>query len=493
MEAERGHVKRFPGESTFRRFARGALLARWIEERAAGFIPYFARLARLGAAASNTLDRGVEAFLADLEITSPPSPLRQWRVRRGLGRYAESHLAYRRSVERFERAFFRDGPRMDDATLREIDWERRVATERILYPRRSLGFLAREKAIAPVRHRPFSPDELFSQWAEEIWNPSSLYFAPTVRQRFVTSRSFRRGPIREYFLRFPSPSRFLSDPIQARVFEPLNAPSEIPTVVYCGGIGMSYDLLRYWPEEEYVGARLAADGFRAVLPESPWHGRRTPQGVASGELPLAMSPFGIVLLVATQTQEVAALVHWARSLSAPAVAVGGISLGSIVAQQASAWSRDWPESMRPDAVFLNGAGLCLDRGAMKSRLLRLLAIDDGMKKAGWTELLIGLLRPLIEPPSPPAVAPDRHVVVLGRRDDFLPYSEGTALVERWRIPPANVLTWDVGHLGIALRLAGTDDAQRKWTAVLRRASRASLRRSPQAAPRPAPPVALPGR
>jgi hypothetical protein len=108
---------------------------------------------------------------------------------------------------------------------------------------------------------------------------------------------------------------------------------------------------------------------------------------------------------------------------------------------------------------------------MKSRLLQLLGIDDGMRRAGWTELLIGLLRPLIEPPCPPSVAPDRHVVVLARRDDFLPYSEGAALVKRWRIPPANVLTWDVGHLGLALRLAGTDEAQRKWAATLRYASR----------------------
>jgi hypothetical protein len=464
-------VKRFPGDfSYWSRFARGALAGSWMEERAARLITYFARLARLGAAASNTLDRGAEAFLAELELTSP-SWLQHWRVRRGLRRYAASHVVYRRSVEVFERAFFGSQPDLDDATLREIDRERRVATERILYPRRTLGFLAHENAIAPVRHRPFSPDELFSQWAEEIWNPSSLYFAPTVRQRFVISRSFRRGATREYFLRFQSPSRFLSDPIQARVFEPLDAPPEIPTVIYCGGLGMSYDLLRCRPEEEYAGAWLAARGFRAVLPESPWHGRRTPQGVASGELPLATSPFGIVLLVATQTQEVAALIHWARSLSSSVVAVSGISLGSVVAQQASAWSRDWPESMRPDAVFLNGAGLCLDRGAMKSRLLQLLGIDDGMRRAGWTELLIGLLRPLIEPPCPPSVAPDRHVVVLARRDDFLPYSEGAALVKRWRIPPANVLTWDVGHLGLALRLAGTDEAQRKWAATLRYASR----------------------
>jgi hypothetical protein len=471
FRTEKEHVKRFPGElSNFRRFA-GALVERWVERRAADFIPHFARLARLGAAADNTLDRGVEAFLAELEITSPPSRLQHWRIRRGLGRYAASHLAYRRSVEQFERAFFGPGPEMEDATLQEIDWQRRIATERILYPRRTLGFLANEDAIAPVRHRPFSPDELFSQWAEEIWNPSSLYFAPTVRQRFVASRSFRRGATREYFLRFQSPSRFLSDPIQARVFEPLNAPPEMPTVVYCGGLGMSYDLLRCWPEEEYAGAWLAARGFRAVLPESPWHGRRTPRGVASGELPLATSPFGMVLLVATQTQEVAALIHWARSLSSSAVAVGGISLGSIVAQQASAWSRDWPEAMRPDAVFLNGAGLCLDRCAMKSRLLRLLEVDHGMKRAGWTELLVGLLRPLVEPPSPPAVSPDRYVVVLGSRDDFLPYSEGTALVKRWRIPEANVLTWDVGHLGIALRLARTEEAQQKWAAILRRASR----------------------
>jgi hypothetical protein len=66
------------------------------------------------------------------------------------------------------------------------------------------------------------------------------------------------------------------------------------------------------------------------------------------------------------------------------------------------------------------------------------------------------------------VPPESHFVVLGRRNDFPPHVAGLELVRRWGIPEENVLTWDVGQLGLTVRLSRTDEAQERWVAILKR-------------------------
>ena len=290
-------------------------------------------------------------------------------------------------------------------------------------------------------------------------DPSPIFAAPPTVPQIEQSRA-RSGPAGpESLLRFPSPSRYPHDIVYAHVYEPADAPSPLPTFIYGCGLAERYDQERVWPAEEFIGRRLAARGYRAVLIESPWHGRRTPPGFFSGEPYLAGAPATLFQLYSAQCQEIAALIHWARSLDAPVVGVGGGSLGAIVAQQVAGRCRAWPPALRPDVLFLAATAHHIDEVYRDGGLSIDLGLRDAIQAGGWDADTLRSLRPLLDPPSPPAIDPDHIVAVLGRRDTYMPYALGRQLLHEWRVPDRNVLTWDVGHFGVFVNLLRGHDAQ----------------------------------
>ncbi|NOK59010.1 MAG: Fermentation-respiration switch protein FrsA, has esterase activity, DUF1100 family [Chloroflexi bacterium AL-W] len=53
--------------------------------------------------------------------------------------------------------------------------------------------------------------------------------------------------------------------VYARVIEPESYTGAIPTFIYGSGLGMPYDFIPYWPEEDYMTWPLARRGCRTIL------------------------------------------------------------------------------------------------------------------------------------------------------------------------------------------------------------------------------------
>lgn len=263
------------------------------------------------------------------------------------------------------------------------------------------------------------------------------------------SHGLSAGPgTREYLIRFASPSRFTGDMAYARVVEPDEPRPGAPALVYCGPFGMAYDQLTNWPEEKYLARPLARQGFRVIMLEAPWHGRRTPAGYSSGDYFLAASPGGCIGFISAQAQELAVVVAWLRERWGCSVAVAGMSLGGMAVQQMAAWCHVWPGPLRPEAVLLCAGGMYPERILARSSLSRGLGIGRALEAAGWQEKDLAALGRLFDSGGRPCIEPGRMLAVLGRYDTIVPYAYGRQMAQDWKLPPENIVTWNTGHIGV---------------------------------------------
>jgi hypothetical protein len=457
----------------------GALLDTRAFERIKGrSLPREMRLARIGALAQATAAEGgdAETLLERLGLHGARSPQLRTRVAKAWARYVRDWHAHAAILKAWQGAFW-NGEDLPPDTLVDLERRRRAASERCVTPGRTLGFLAKLADIAPVACDIPDPEDSFTRWSETIAAPDALFAAPEELPDFERSRAVPGPSGPEYLLRFRSPSPLMTDTVHARVFEPAEDAEAAPTFIYASGLGMAYDRIRYWPEEDYIARPLAARGCRVILVESPWHGRRALPGRFSGEPYLATAPVGLFRLYAAQAQETAALIAWARRTGASAVGVGGVSLGGIVSQHVAGRCAAWPEAMRPDMAFLGATSAHIDEVVLGSEITRALGVDAAVRAAGWTAERLRQLRPILDPPASAGIPPENVVAVLGRRDRYTPYALGRGLLDAWGVPHGNVLTWDRDHFGVLLGLFRRDEAQKKILCKLNEI-RDTLRTSP---------------
>lgn len=240
-------------------------------------------------------------------------------------------------MDRWERVFWGDGESTPDERV-AVERERREVSERRAKPTDIFGFLSKEHLVPPVKFETPPPEDARTRWHHELAEPERLYgfVESSAAEEFprVERSATVRGPgTVEYLLRFRSPSPHLSDRATARVYEPVDIDAntdgdvDLPTLVFHSGWGMFDDQLTYWPEEESVARALVPEGYRVILPDAPWHGRRELLGRYSGEPYIARAPVGLFTLYSAAALETAVLIDWARTEGAPAVGVGGVSLG----------------------------------------------------------------------------------------------------------------------------------------------------------------------
>ncbi|MBI1926436.1 alpha/beta hydrolase family protein [Candidatus Poribacteria bacterium] len=431
------------------------------------------KIGRVGAAASVTLGGSVDDFLRELGV--PTNMVRNMKehLEVALAQYAHACRERNDVIQRWESVFWSKGAKntFTHKDLVALEIERRVKSERCVKPVNIFYFLAKAPFIPMVKFHVPSPVEVNARWAHEIANPNLLYGAPDVMPDVETLRKILGPSGLEYIIRFKSLSRFANDVAYARVYEPENASDNIPTLIYGCGLAMAYDQVTYWPEEEYIARCLSARGYRVILMESPWHGRRAVPGYYGSELYFAAVPVSLFLLHAAQVQETAVTIQWARSSGASVVAVGGISLGGVVAQQVAGWCGTWPELMRPDIVFLGATCNRIDQVVLNGELSQSLGVNKAIRAAGWTEAGLENLRIVLDPPSKPGIPPDRILGVLGCWDTAMPYQFAMEMLREWEIPDENITTWQVSHFGFVSRLFRTMDFQNLIMQVMDRARR----------------------
>jgi hypothetical protein len=193
-----------------------------------------------------------------------------------------------------------------------------------------------------------------------------------------------------------------------------------------------------------------------VEPVSPYHGLRAMPGRYGGEPFFAAAPTSSIDLIAGQAIESALLIAWCRGRYGGKVALAGISMTSFVAQQVASRCHLWPAEARPDAVMLISHSGRIEDVTFGGALAMTLGLDRALARGGWSREALAGLSQLIDPMGRPSLPASRIVSVLGETDRWVPYDDGLAVAERWRLPEANVFRYPLGHLGMPVQLTRDD-------------------------------------
>lgn len=417
----------------------GALLAKpWVDRAGLfGLRRWYLPLSRLWASANAA---GEEVTLFRDQVGIPPAFWSGVRLRRLLGHNARLRRAAEAARGAWEDAIFDDAM---DSDPQALDRDRRLAATRHLMTRAAFYPLLFPRRPAAARWQIDPPGTGFELDYNVPFDPASV----------EVSRPFERDGHRECWLRAPTPSpplrrRSGSETMYARVVEPTDGKAR-ETLILGSGLCLEFELLSVARDP---GARLAAMGWRVIEPISPYHGLRAMPGFYGGEPFFALAPGGTFDLIAGQALETALLTAWARRRFGGAVAVGGISMSSFVAQQVASHCTQWPAEARPDAVLLISHSGRIEDVTFGGELAAGLGIDRALGEAGWTREALARLAAAIDPAEAPALPPSKIVSVLGETDRWVPYEDGLAMARRWRLPEANVLRYPLGHLGMPVQL-----------------------------------------
>ena len=445
----------------------GALLARpWIDRVGLiGLRRWYFPLSRLWAAA-NVSSGDVARFCEEADAGwSPALPDRL--VAPLLGRHLRLQAAAQTARSAWEDALFGD-PEPSGQRLRRLDEQRRVAATRHLASRLSFYPLLFPRRPPPARWQIDQPAEVTADLARALAEPNVLYDVPIDPGTVAVSRSTPKGDVREYWLRAATPFPRLrrrrgSEVLYARLVEPADGNAEA-TIIFGGGLCQEVELVNVTGD---AAARLAATGWRVIEPVSPYHGLRAMPGRYGGEPFFAAGPSSALDLIAGQAVEAALLIAWCRGRFSGKVALVGISMTSFAAQQVASRCHLWPSQARPDGVMLISHSGRLDQATLTGRLALDLGLDRALAQAGWSGQRLADLCRLVDPLDEPALEPSRIVSVLGEADEWVPYRDGLAIAHRWGLPPANMFSYRVGHLGMPFQLGRDGSSIERLRQVLR--------------------------
>jgi hypothetical protein len=426
----------------FRGLAGRLLLRPWFDRATLRWVTrvYFP-LSRAWAAA-RAADGDVDACADALGLADPP--------RRTLTRLVRTVAAADRAHRRAEAAWdaaFHAADRPPEAHLVAAEAARERAAERLMLTRfRALPLHLRHRLPA-VAYRTVGRATLDRVHGARLAGPAPAFPPPPGPEMRESHRV--AGPDGTVsWLDWTAP--VLGDRARARVIAPPDA-ADPPTLIHLHGIAMELELWR--AAEDPVNALARTHGLRIVRPEGPWHGHRCPRDAWGGEPAVARAPAGYLDLMQAWVAELGQLVAWARATSDGPVAIGGLSLGALTAQLAARAARHWPARLQPDALFLAMTSGDLLEVAFEGEMARRLGARDALHAAGWDHAALARYRPLLEPDGPPAMGPERVVMLLGSLDVVTPFAGGRRLAEAWGVPARNRFVRRRGHFSTPIALA----------------------------------------
>ena len=457
-----GSQPRIDARNHFVRWLRspiGAPLARpWFDHFAYFLLTrWFFPLSRLWAAASEA-EGSLERFFEAVPIE--PAAHLSIRLTRALQRFEAARAAVAAVERGWETAFFGSGD-PGPAELVAIEMERIDRRSSYNATRRHFRFL-RQRQIPSIRWDTPRPEQLDSAAYREFVDPETAFAPPAKMPEVTVSRSVPAPAGRDYWLRFASPSPLMSDTVFARVHEPEGVENP-PTLIFGHGVCVEFD---HWHNLIDEVADLCHAGIRVVRPEAPWHGRRALPGRFGGETFIARGPLGALELLTAAVREQAVLMDWCRRHTTGPVAVGGSSLGAMIAQATAVNARNWPERLRPNAVFLITPCARHADAAVDGLMAKAWGTAERSAEMGWSHEQTARIMDLVDPHGAPAVDPARVVVILGSRDRVTPFHSGLKLVEDWGVPAENVFIWPLGHFSIPLRMMRDASALDRFKSVL---------------------------
>jgi pimeloyl-ACP methyl ester carboxylesterase len=352
---------------------------------------------------------------------------------------------YQTALGTWDQLFFgAEGP-VSDYRLVAAETARRDAAHGLMASRAL--FLPLLRRLPAVRWEVPGPEQVESQQGVRLKESATPFPAPAA-VAVEASRGVPAAHGSDRWLRFVSP--VLGDRVWARVSEP-EGKRDPPTVIFLHGIAMESDLWRPGPDplDHQVLAHC-----RIVRPDGPWHGRRRLDGWYGGEPAIGRGLLGLLELFQAWIAEVGVLIAWAKETGRGPVAVAGVSLGALTGQLLATAVGDWPATHRPDALFLVATSGDLLSVAHDGSLARALSLAPHLAAAGWDRAAQARWLPLLQPAGPPALDPERIVLLVGRADDLTPAPGGLALGRDWGLPEANFLVRPQGHFSVWFGLLG---------------------------------------
>ena len=395
-----------------------------------------------GWAAGLAAEGDPERFRAAL----PDSGLSDSRLASLLNGLSDRRMRHELADAEWRRQFF-DGPEGTDRQRVRAELARHDAAHGLMAARSA--FLPQRGRLPAVDWSLSTPDETEAVHRSRLSDPA-LAFPPPDLPEVALSRRVPGAYGAEYWLRYQAP--VIGDTAWARVHEPPVEPGEIgvgPTLIYLHGICMENEM---WRGGASPLPLLMERGVRLLSPEGPWHGRRRPAGGYGGEPIIAGGPRGFLELFQAWVAEVAVLIDWAHRTRVGPVILGGVSLGSLTGQLVPGASKDWPRTLRPDALLLAATTGDLASLARDGSLAKELNLRERIEPLGWSAEEVRRWLPLLAPDDDPGLAPERIVMLLGRGDDLTPFDGGIGLARRWRVPEENLFLRRQGHFSVSLGL-----------------------------------------
>lgn len=293
-----------------------------------------------------------------------------------------------------------------------------------------------------------SPEQARQLFGEDPEQDEAAFERLEEMPQVNVSRSIDKRFSTDFWISFDTPSERLGDTVYARVLEPKGVINP-PTLIFGHGIGVEFD---HWRNLLDIVKYLPQLGIRVIRPESPWHGRRVPDGFYGGEYFLSTAPVGGFNFFTAQHQEWTVLMDWARQTSSGALAIGGSSMGAQSAQMTAIRASSWPKELQPDALFLMTHCSHLWEVALDGDLADIWNLHNPLKKLGWNRKTTEQWMHRLDPLGDPCMPPERIVSVLGRNDGITPYHSGRRMQKRWELPEENCFVWPCGHFEVPMRM-----------------------------------------
>lgn len=424
-------------------------------------VKYFFPLSRLWAAA--TLSNGIpERFLAQVPL--PVRGIDLDRVQSVLFQVEAARATAAAVDAAWEEAFFGGGD-IHAEELVAIETARRDHRHALNTTRGEFRFLLKHGAPIVSPQTP-SPEEVGAVYDPALVDRAPIFAPPDPMPKVDVSRRVPGAAGTDFWLRFPSPSKRLDDTVYARVYEPEGVKNP-PTIIFGHGICVEFDHWHGLVDEVDALCRM---GIRVIRPEAPWHGRRRPPGQYSGEAIVARTPFGPLDAFSGALQEWSVLIDWARATGSGPVAIGGSSLGALMSLLCADVSRHWPERLRPEAMLLITHSGHQQDALVRGALARVWKAREAMAAAGWTSETSDKYLPILDPDwdTPPIIAPENIVSVLGRYDHVTPFESGLGLMDAWKVPPENRFLWRRGHFSVPMTMIRNDRPLHRFRDILDR-------------------------
>ncbi len=438
----------------------GRLIARpWLDSTILYFLKsWFFPLSRLWAAA-RAAEGDVDKFIEYVPLQHPSNRQRR-QIAKALYTFDRARLKAFSTEKLWNDYFFGK----DDVAVERLPIveEMRLDNRTAYNMTRKLFIPLRRLVKTSVLVCPPTPDEVAACYGAKGEKLNELFALPKTFPSVEVSRSVPTSYGRDYWIRFASPSTEMNDHVTARVYEPAGVKNP-PTLIFGHGICVESDHYHQLLDEVTDLMRM---GVRVIKPEAPWHGRRVLPGHYGGEQLLSEVPVSMIEFMAAQLKEWATIINWSRSTSDGPLAIGGSSLGAQTAKFISVKACDWPDHLKPEALFIAAHCAHVSETALEGSLSDIWNMSDMMKAKGWHRDLERAWLERLDPMGQCCVKGENIISVTGKRDTVTPPASASHQMDHWKVPASNRFIYNRGHFTIPLGLINNVTPLEKLVEIL---------------------------